>query len=569
MAKQKSNQKTSPPENMDWGTARDIRNQLFIIIGVAIVWFILLVVLITGQEAPAQIEVSSAEVITWEDDINPLFAEHCIVCHGDRSGLSLETYEDTMEGGDHGASIDPGNGAGSILIQVLRGTHPDIALMPLNRVPFPEEVIARVAAWIDAGAPKTAADFVPTIAPTETPTHQPDEPPPPTNTPVPTDTPIPTNTALPEQPSAEIGAELWSQLGCQNCHGDDAEGGFGPKLAGTALDFDAALAIVRAGVGDMPAFAADKISDLEMQHLHAWWLSTAPPSPTPTLAPTDTPVPTATLVPPTPEAAAATAPTSTPTSPPLPTPTETSELTLTPLPQNPDAEIGADLWANSRCAGCHGSAAEGDFGSRLANIELSFNGMLTVVRQGQGDMPAFAEESISELELQHIYAWLESLASEPTATPTTVPEPTKTPLPEAPSAAIGVAIWPDLPCARCHGDAAQGDIGPKIAGTGLSLDAVLLAVRAGKAPMPAFTQGEVSDLEIEHAYAWLRSLAEPTPSPVTRLPYSIGNLIAYYSSVSEVKVRSDFAKDLPERFAPGDPAGQLEVKCSNNMPPKR
>ena len=66
---------------------------------------------------------------------------------------------------------------------------------------------------------------------------------------------------------------------------------------------------------------------------------------------------------------------------------------------------------------------------------------------------------------------------------------------------------------NCHGATAQGNTGPKLAGTGLSFDQVLLQVRTGKGAMPAFSTERVSDLEVQHIYAWLRSLAPPTPTP--------------------------------------------------------
>jgi mono/diheme cytochrome c family protein len=63
------------------------------------------------------------------------------------------------------------------------------------------------------------------------------------------------------------------------------------------------------------------------------------------------------------------------------------------------------------------------------------------------------------------------------------------------------------PCAGCHGLTAGGLIGPKLAGTSLSFKRVLLRVRSGKATMPAFTEADISDQELQHIYAWLRSLA--------------------------------------------------------------
>ncbi len=108
----------------------------------------------------------------------------------------------------------------------------------------------------------------------------------------------------------------------------------------------------------------------------------------------------------------------------------------------------------------------------------------------------------------------EPTAAEPTPTPEPPteppPEPTATPQPTPqpkPDPATGQQLWVQKPCAGCHGLDARGVIGPKLAGTTLSFEQVLSRVRKGKMPMPAFTEGEISDMELRHIYAWLRSLA--------------------------------------------------------------
>ena len=126
-------------------------------------------------------------------------------------------------------------------------------------------------------------------------------------------------------------------------------------------------------------------------------------------------------------------------------------------------------------------------------------------------------------------------------------------------AAEGAGLWPSLPCSACHGDQAQGSIGPKIAGTGLSYQAVLLQVRNGKGSMPAFAAEQVSDEQVQHVYAWLQSLGEEQAESMITVPYPIENVLQFFDTVSEAKVRSDFAKDLPERLAPDDAAKQLEI----------
>jgi mono/diheme cytochrome c family protein len=64
-------------------------------------------------------------------------------------------------------------------------------------------------------------------------------------------------------------------------------------------------------------------------------------------------------------------------------------------------------------------------------------------------------------------------------------------------------LWPQKPCANCHGDSAQGDFGPRLAGTDSSYDQVLQTVRAGRGNMPAFSEEQITDQELAAIYAWL------------------------------------------------------------------
>ena len=58
---------------------------------------------------------------------------------------------------------------------------------------------------------------------------------------------------------------------CAACHGASAEGGLGPKLAGTKLAVSAVSSKVRAGAAPrMPAFDAAKVSDQDIANIHAW-----------------------------------------------------------------------------------------------------------------------------------------------------------------------------------------------------------------------------------------------------------------------------------------------------------
>jgi mono/diheme cytochrome c family protein len=73
-------------------------------------------------------------------------------------------------------------------------------------------------------------------------------------------------------------------------------------------------------------------------------------------------------------------------------------------------------------------------------------------------------------------------------------------------AAAGAQVWASKPCAGCHGANAEGGVGPRLAGTNLTLDRLKNTVRNGRGgEMPAFSADQVSDADIANIYAWLKT----------------------------------------------------------------
>lgn len=73
------------------------------------------------------------------------------------------------------------------------------------------------------------------------------------------------------QGDATAGAQAWASKPCAGCHGANAEGGAGPKLAGTSLSLDRIKNTVRNGRGgEMPKFSADQVSDTDIANIYAW-----------------------------------------------------------------------------------------------------------------------------------------------------------------------------------------------------------------------------------------------------------------------------------------------------------
>jgi mono/diheme cytochrome c family protein/cytochrome c553 len=91
----------------------------------------------------------------FERRIRPLFAEHCLGCHGDEkqeAGLRLDSREALLKGGETGAAVVPGKPEESLLLATLLHREP-APKMPRKKPPLPAAAIADVRQWIAAGAP--------------------------------------------------------------------------------------------------------------------------------------------------------------------------------------------------------------------------------------------------------------------------------------------------------------------------------------------------------------------------------------------------------------------------------
>ncbi len=111
--------------------------------------------------APAA-AAGAADAPDYARDVAPLFARHCVECHGPKkqeSLLRLDSRPETMAGGMSGDAVVPGRSRESLLVKHLRGeARPK---MPYERPPLDPAEIDRIAAWIDAGAPGAKDEPVP------------------------------------------------------------------------------------------------------------------------------------------------------------------------------------------------------------------------------------------------------------------------------------------------------------------------------------------------------------------------------------------------------------------------
>jgi len=78
-------------------------------------------------------------------------------------------------------------------------------------------------------------------------------------------------TATPD--SVARGRQLFVGKGCAGCHGANAAGNFGPKLAGTTLTLQQVLQQIRSPRSEMPAFPPSQLSDEEASFIYAYFKS--------------------------------------------------------------------------------------------------------------------------------------------------------------------------------------------------------------------------------------------------------------------------------------------------------
>jgi hypothetical protein len=110
--------------------------------------------LIPAAAFAAQLPPPADREVDFVKDIQPLFESSCVKCHAkgkDRGGLSIETHEGLLKGGDTGAAIVPGDSAKSLMLELVASDDKD-SLMPRRGKRWTPEQIGLLRAWIDQGA---------------------------------------------------------------------------------------------------------------------------------------------------------------------------------------------------------------------------------------------------------------------------------------------------------------------------------------------------------------------------------------------------------------------------------
>ncbi len=99
----------------------------------------------SGQETP--------QSLTFDANIEPIFKQYCVSCHGSMGGWDSSSYQKVMSTGEHGPVVIPGDMTNSILAQKIQGTSTFGGIMPPGGK-LSSTVIQTILDWIAAGAPE-------------------------------------------------------------------------------------------------------------------------------------------------------------------------------------------------------------------------------------------------------------------------------------------------------------------------------------------------------------------------------------------------------------------------------
>ncbi len=115
-----------------------------------------LLCLMVGFSSHAQ-PLTPAQDDYFESRIRPILVNDCYRCHSQRApkikgGLTLDTRDGLLKGGDTGPAIVPGSPEKSLLIEAVRYTNQDLQ-MPPNNKKLTDAEIASLVGWVKMGAP--------------------------------------------------------------------------------------------------------------------------------------------------------------------------------------------------------------------------------------------------------------------------------------------------------------------------------------------------------------------------------------------------------------------------------
>ncbi|HUS34094.1 MAG TPA: PSD1 and planctomycete cytochrome C domain-containing protein, partial [Verrucomicrobiae bacterium] len=116
---------------------------------------------VVGMVAPLRAAIEPEKLEFFESKIRPILVDNCYECHSlqtrkSKGGLTLDTREGLLKGGDTGPAIVAGDPEKSLLIKAVRYTDEELKMPPKNKK-LSDEKISYLVEWIKMGAPDPRA----------------------------------------------------------------------------------------------------------------------------------------------------------------------------------------------------------------------------------------------------------------------------------------------------------------------------------------------------------------------------------------------------------------------------
>jgi hypothetical protein len=114
----------------------------------------------------ASVEPAAEDAAFFESKVRPIFADNCYRCHSvekgkSKGGLTLDTREGILKGGEDGPAVKVGDPDGSPLITAVRYADKDLQMPPQKdgAGKLTDAEIAVLAEWVKKGAPVPAQNI--------------------------------------------------------------------------------------------------------------------------------------------------------------------------------------------------------------------------------------------------------------------------------------------------------------------------------------------------------------------------------------------------------------------------
>ena len=123
-----------------------------------------LILLAAPAFGAATAEPTAEQAAFFESKIRPIFADNCYKCHSvengkSKGGLTLDTRDGVLKGGEAGPAVVAGDPAASPLIKAVNYADKDLQMPPTKEGgKLKDDQIAALTEWVKMGAPDPRKD---------------------------------------------------------------------------------------------------------------------------------------------------------------------------------------------------------------------------------------------------------------------------------------------------------------------------------------------------------------------------------------------------------------------------